>query len=418
MSTVTLSGPPPKLNDRDFLRRVNALRTLDNFSNWLYIAREYLFLGSVIGLTIAFYHYRPLWDLAWAWNIPVTLLSIILIGAGQHRLTNIGHEASHYMLFRNRLLNELASDWFAMFAVWSTTHHYRLQHLAHHQFPNDPERDPDVQQMLSSGHRYRFPMPKPRFLWECVLKPFLWAPSLVRYVRGRAKFGAMGSKTGPYAIKRPMSRLLIPATLLYLATLAATVTAFVVWEKPLLLAVVPAGIWLAGICFYALIPARMYSDATVKPEVPLRWQTAMRITYLSLLFVTLGWLSYWTGKPWGLYYLVLWLVPLGTAFGFFMLLRQIVQHGNADQGRFSNTRVFNVGRLIRFAVFPWGMDYHLPHHLFPMVPHYRLRQLHALLSESAEYCKHATVVDGYFLPPERPPVHPRVLDVMASPSKN
>jgi fatty acid desaturase len=407
--------PQKELRDPDLLRRVNALRRLDNVTNWFYIAREYLFLASVIGLTIAFYHYRGVWELPWIWNIPVTFVAILLAGAGQHRLTNIGHEASHYMLFRNRLLNELASDWLAMFPVWSTTHHYRLQHLAHHQFPNDPERDPDVMQMTASGHRYRFPMPKLRFVWECVLKPILWVPSLVRYVRGRARFGAMGSKNGPYAIKRPVSPVLIPVGLAYLGTLAALVTAFVMWDQPLLLGVVPPAMLAAIFAFYALIPERMYSEAIVKPDVTIRGLTVMRMTYLTLLFVTLGWLSYWTGKPWGLYYIVLWLVPLGTTFGFFMLLRQIVQHGNADQGRFTNTRIFHVNRLIQLAVFPWGMDYHLPHHLFPMVPHFRLRQLHNLLSESDEYREHATVVDGYFLPRERPPQHPTVLDLMASP---
>ena len=30
---------------------------------------------------------------------------------------------------------------------------------------------------------------------------------------------------------------------------------------------------------------------------------------------------------------------------------------------------------IRFAVFPMGQDYHLPHHMFCTVPHYRLRDL-------------------------------------------
>src|SRR5439155_20654559 len=114
----------------------------------------------------------------------------------------------------------------------------------------------------------------------------------------------------------------------------------------------------------------------------IRGLTIMRMIYLTLLFVTLGWLSYWTGRAWGIYYIVLWLVPLGTTFGFFMLLRQIVQHGNADQGRFTNTRIFHVNRLIQLAVFLLGMDYLLPHHLFPMVPHFRLQQLHTLLSVS------------------------------------
>ena len=44
----------------------------------------------------------------------------------------------------------------------------------------------------------------------------------------------------------------------------------------------------------------------------------------------------------GLYYFCLWMVPLGTSFAFFMILRQIVQHGNADRERFTNTRIFLV----------------------------------------------------------------------------
>ena len=59
-----------------------------------------------------------------------------------------------------------------------------------------------------------------------------------------------------------------------------------------------------------------------------------------------------TRASWWLFFLVLWIVPLGTSFAFFMVLWQIVQHGNADQERFTNTRVFLVNRLISMAVFP------------------------------------------------------------------
>ena len=120
-----------------------------------------------------------------------------------------------------------------------------------------------------------------------------------------------------------------------------------------------------------------------------------------------------TGLPWPVYYAVLWLVPLGTSFSFCMLLRQIVQHGHAGRERFTNTRIFLVSRLIRFAVFPLGMDWHLPHHLFPLVPHYRLRQLHELLLETDEYRQNATTVEGYFWHRD-PPEHPTVLELMAA----
>src|SRR5262249_20762739 len=67
---------------------------------------------------------------------------------------------------------------------------------------------------------------------------------------------------------------------------------------------------------------------------------------------------------------------------------------------------------IRFSVFPIGQDYHLPHHLFATVPHYRLRQLHETLLECADYRAQAVVVEGYFLPPHRPAERPTVLDVL------
>src|SRR5207253_7717712 len=120
-----------------------------------------------------------------------------------------------------------------------------------------------------------------------------------------------------------------------------------------------------------------------------------RVAHFTLMLCAVAWLTVLTGRPWWLYYLVLWIVPLGTAFAFFMVVRQIVQHGNADQERFTNTRVFLVNPLISMAVFPIGNDYHLPHHLFPMVPHYNLRKLHGLLMDKPVYQRAAVVVKGY-----------------------
>jgi fatty acid desaturase len=413
MSTILSTPAARSLNSPEMMRRVNALRQTDNVTNWLYIAREYLFLGTVVGLTIAFFNLRAGWGLtSWLWDVPVTLFAILLIGAGQHRLTTLSHEASHYLLFRNRLLNELVSDWLTMFPMWSTTHHYRIQHLAHHQFPNDPERDPDVTQMSASGHRFDFPMTPRRFVWECVIKQLLIFPKLIRYVRVRAQFNSTGSGTGPYDVKGPRSKLLIVVGAAYLAALAATVTALCYLGDPFLLAVVPAGMLAAILTFFALAPNRLYRHTNLRPDVSPRWMSFGRLTFFTLLFTGLAWLSYWTGLPWGLYYLVLWVVPMLTTFGFFMILRQVVQHGNASRDRYTNTRIFLVGPLIRFSVFPLGMDYHLPHHLFPLVPHYRLPQLHALLLEVEEYRREATVVEGYFFH-RRPPEHPTVVELMA-----
>jgi fatty acid desaturase len=413
MATVIAEAAPQSIRQLDVVRRVNALRRTDNHTNWFYLAREYLYLGAVIGGTLLFYAWHAELGLASdLWNIPVTLLAIGLIGAGQHRLTTLSHEASHYMLFRNRLLNEVVSDLFTMFPMLSTTHHYRLQHLAHHQFPNDPERDPDITQMSASGHLFHFPMRAGRFVWECVIKQVLWVPNLIRYIRIRAKFNATGGGTGPYEPKGARSKLLVAVGIAYLLVLTGTLVALSYLAPPIYTLIVPAVMLAALLTFYALVPDHLYRQTNLRPDITPRWATYLRVTYLTVLLSGLAWLTHVTGKPWGWYYVLLWLAPMVTSFSFFMIMRQVVQHGNAGQGRFTNTRIFLVSRFIRFAVFPLGMDYHLPHHLFPMVPHYNLRRLHDLLLETEEYRNNATVVEGYFFH-ERPPEHPTVLELMA-----
>src|SRR5690348_7840348 len=84
MSVVLSPSPSAELNTPAMQRRVNALRALDNVTNWFYLAREYAFLAAVLTAAICFYEFRSDWGLGWAWNIPVTLLAITLVGACQH----------------------------------------------------------------------------------------------------------------------------------------------------------------------------------------------------------------------------------------------------------------------------------------------------------------------------------------------
>ena len=89
--------------------------------SWL---REYLCLAIVIGGAVLFGEYREGWGLSWFWNVPVFVMAIILVGALQHRLAGLGHEASHYTFMKNRLLNDLIPDLFCMFPIsddWSTS---------------------------------------------------------------------------------------------------------------------------------------------------------------------------------------------------------------------------------------------------------------------------------------------------------
>jgi fatty acid desaturase len=413
MATDQLTTSSLSLNSPELLRRVKELRQTDNRRGWLYLAREYLFLTAVVGAAITFVHLLEFYGWSWVWAIPVTLLTVILVGAGQHRLVTLTHEAAHYMLFRHRLLNELISEWFCMYPVLGTTHKYRVQHLGHHQFPNDPQRDTDFLQLGASGHIFRFPMPRARFVWECIVKQILWLPNTIRYALVRATFDGT-NKCGPYRRLGDRSPLLPAVSAVYLLGLIGGLSAFGWAESSLWLGLFPVLMLAVALAFFFLVSARHFTQYAIKSDLSPRFQACLRVTYYTLLTTALAWLTYLTGRPWWLYYFAFWMVPLGTTFSFFMILRQLVQHGNADTERFTNTRVFKVAWPIGAAVFPIGNDYHLPHHLFPMVPHYNLRKLHKLLMQTDEYRHQAVVVEGYFLPPTNPPEHPTVVDVMTA----
>jgi fatty acid desaturase len=142
---------------------------------------------------------------------------------------------------------------------------------------------------------------------------------------------------------------------------------------------------LVGISLVALVihllPDWALYRSPLRQVYSSRFASLLRMSYYTLLLVGLAGLRSYTGGRSAIYPVLLWLVPLGTTFMFFMFLRDVYQHSNADDGRLTNSRVFFTDFFTRWAVFVYGQDMHIPHHLFPAVPHYRLEQLHTLLKE-------------------------------------
>ena len=408
MATGVLPQQQTKsFSDPAFKKKLQMLRKTDNFTNWYYLIRTYVIIAAVISATLWFYSL----GFSVLWHVPVTLAAIMIVGAMQHHLANLAHEAVHHTLFKNRRLNDLVSEWFCSFPMFSSTYYYGLHHLAHHQFVNDPIRDPDISQLQLSGHRLSFPILKQEFMK--VLFRQAWLPNLVRYSLARAEYDSLGTSKNPY-IKKDWKYSKLPGRMGvgYLILLALMLTGLVAYGNPVLLAVLPLAAWLGIMIALGILPERHYYQSKIRPLFSVRVLGLMRTTFLTCLFCSLAWGTWATGHSWGGYFFLLWVVPLITSFPFFMVLRQIVQHGNGDRGWLTNTRVFRCNTLINQAVFPMGQDYHLPHHMFATVPHYRLKALHDLMMDYPDYRQQATVVEGYFVPKERPPTHPTVVDVL------
>lgn len=411
MATITTSEPQVlSLKGPELKLDLQRLRQTDNLTNWYYIGRTWLFLALVIGATVAFYHYQAASGISFWWNVPVTFLAVLCVGAGQHQLAGAAHEAVHHILFKNRILNELASDMLCMFPVFSSTYQFRLHHLAHHQFINDPERDPDQSQLRASGHWLDFPVSKGTFLRTIARQ--LWLPNLLRYIIVRARYSSLGQGNPYHRPGERASRLPFVVNAVYVAAFWAVMAAGVRRQDPWLLSLAPLAMFALVAGVFAMLPARHFHSARLHPVIPLRISAILRASYFTVLITALCWVNHLTGAWTGPYFLMLWLLPLITSFSLFMILRQVVQHGNGDRGFLTNTRVFFVNPLINYAVFPFGMDYHLPHHMFATVPHYRLRKLHELLLRYPEYKDQGVIVEGYFIPKGHPPEHPTVVDVL------
>src|SRR5260370_29490722 len=132
MATDVLTPPAiASLSDPRIKEKLQELRRTDNVTNIYYLVRTYLYFAAVIGATLWFYTVN---DWSFWLNAPVTLVAIVLVGAGQHQLTGLAHEDSHHILFKSRCWNDSLSHWFCRLPLYSPPQHYHFRHIAPHHF--------------------------------------------------------------------------------------------------------------------------------------------------------------------------------------------------------------------------------------------------------------------------------------------
>ena len=115
------------LDRREMFVEIKRLCRPNNFTNGFVLLREWVVYALVVACCLAWYQ----WTVAHGWSIwwvaPAYAASVFIIAVWvQNRLACLVHEASHYMVFKNRVLNEIASNAFvaiparpiARFAAW------------------------------------------------------------------------------------------------------------------------------------------------------------------------------------------------------------------------------------------------------------------------------------------------------------
>lgn len=90
------------------------------------------------------------------------ILTVIIVGARMHALAVLMHDATHFRFLNNRKWNDLLTNIFTMYPIFTSIEKYRLNHLAHHAKLNT-EEDPDW--IAKLGKRaFTFPKSKTEFL--------------------------------------------------------------------------------------------------------------------------------------------------------------------------------------------------------------------------------------------------------------
>lgn len=238
------------LERREMFAEIKNLCAPNNFTNWIVLLREYLLFAAVVAACVGAYRYSINHEWSIWWMVPIYVTSIFVIGAWtQNRLGVLIHESSHYSLFKNRMLNELASNLLVAFPLFAAIHNYRAGHWGHHRHVNDPEHDPDLKRLLKH-HPRNFPIGRWRFIWEYLVLQLL-PHKTFSYLKGRALYAAIPAKDQEPAsnlevIPRPLFRIM---RIGYLVVLFAALTWFEWWPHYILLWLVPMITFYPGVLF-------------------------------------------------------------------------------------------------------------------------------------------------------------------------
>lgn len=251
------------------------------------------------------------------WPSPWLLPAVLLAGIGQHGLFILAHEAAHYRLLPSRAANDALGRLLGMAGGVSMCT-YRVTHRLHHNNLYTAD-DPDT--AIHGGY------PRGR--------GYL-ARKLLRDVAGLNAWKTYAYFFGAPAINDDTRREIRPLD----------------DTSPELRAAARADrLWVVG--FHLAAPA--------------------------LAAATGG----WRGLA---MYAVLWLLPLLTVLQPILRARAVLEHGGVTDlsspltaARTNRTWGSPLNLAARFLLFPHHVNYHLEHHLYPAVPHYRLPALHRLL---------------------------------------
>lgn len=298
-------------------RHIETVRRLSRISGWKTSAYLLLHWGLIIAtLAIVGFTMHPL----------AFIVGALVIASRMQALGVMMHDATHYLLYRNRAVNDVVADLLISFPLGMSTTLYRKTHFRHHRYTNT-EEDQDLAAQIEDGQWYRWPKSR----WGCFMT-MLCSLLGLNVHRGwilLKHWAPWKHLRDPLTVDFPLR-----ARVLYVVTTIA----------------------MYGFFAWALLAAPLVALALI-----------------------------------GLY-----MVAGLTLLNLINRVRATAEHiGVPGDHELNATRTILPSLWERFFIAPYGVSYHLEHHLFPSVPGYNLPKLHRELMQDPEYAQRAHVTRGY-----------------------
>ena len=154
MKTSNSYAPPPiddphelrGLVSRDALKLFHKVDTLRGI---LSIVTEWILIIAIAYLCERYFYW------------PLYVFAVIFIGARLLALGLIMHESVHYLISKNKTLNDVVAELFCAWPLFISMRSYRIKHLAHHKWLNT-DKDPDY--VAKTDDRWSFPISFKKFI--------------------------------------------------------------------------------------------------------------------------------------------------------------------------------------------------------------------------------------------------------------
>ena len=238
--------PPEKIKELSVLEPAKAFTAT---------AEEWLGIFAAIALCSYF------------WHPALYPIAVIFIGARQHALLILGHDASHYRYLPTRRQNDLFANLFLMWPTFASVEGFRKFHGTHHQYtnlPNDGNRHiwqtHDAAGELAPD--WKFPKTKAG-LALVLLRRALFLTGVFWIVRGLV---------GSFLIPSP--NWMVAAKIAFYGSVAAVLTYFGAWYAFLLYWIVPYCTWhiaaqyMRLICEHSAVESDEEEYAITRSTVP------------------------------------------------------------------------------------------------------------------------------------------------------